>query len=154
MHRAADHNAMEAHVAMNAAVFEEQHGTEEEIYENARQAAADYLENFDESVAEEEERRQQQQAEAEGTNAEGDTVDSADNRADMQDEDEDEQDADQWDDAGVSRHQFLACGCRRIPYSDDSTANGKTMQLIRLYCEGYTANGVTILQHYECISGN
>ena len=87
---------------MNAAVFEEQHGTEEEIYENARQAATDYLENFDEAMAEEEERQQQRQAEAEATNAEGDTGGDAVEEAELQDEEE--EDEDQWDDAGLSTH--------------------------------------------------
>ena len=43
---------MEDHVTMNEAVFHEQHGTDEEIYQAAQETAEEFYDNFDEAMEE------------------------------------------------------------------------------------------------------
>ena len=94
--RAADYKGMEDHVAMNEAVYEEQYGTEEEIYQAAKKTAAEYLENFDAAMEEEEQWRRNQQAQAAGAKEAA----KARGQRDLQKEDDD-RDGDEWDDAGA-----------------------------------------------------
>lgn len=80
---------------MNEAVFQEQHGTEEEIYAAARDTAAEFLENFDEAMAEEEEWRQSQQAEKDEREQADTTEDPAATQA------QEREVTDQWTDTGA-----------------------------------------------------